>query len=87
MALTEGASYVLTDPEGLGQGVGALAPGQQVILASIHRKAEAGVGGDVVVEFISEESVEVDGETVHPLRRLALGLKDFTSKFELEGEN
>lgn len=88
MALTPkvGTEYVLTASDGIGQGIGALAPGQRVVVESLHKEPEAGVGGNVVVSFPGPPVV-VEGEEIFPVRRVSLSTRDFKSSFELAGDN
>ena len=86
MALTPavGSTYVLSDPAGHGEGVGALPAGTTVKVEAVQKTAVEGAAGEVIAAVNS--TVHVDGEE-HPVTRLiALGLKDFQRLFKTAGD-
>lgn len=83
MALTKpkvGKTYVLTNPEGLGRGVGHVPTGTEVEVESLHKRTEAGVGGEVRASWVAGHVV-VDGETVAYRRAATFSVADFNRLF------
>lgn len=72
--------YVLTNPEGLGEGVGKVATGTEVTVDSLHKANEAGVGGAVVVSW-KVGDVDVEGSAFEVRRRASFSVADFNRLF------
>lgn len=90
MALTVGAVYTLTDPNGIGVGFGAIPSGTRCTVVGIHEQGEAGVGDHgedaVVLEFTETQTV-LDPETYAPkqdevARRFSVSISAFNQKFQ-----
>lgn len=81
MALTPvaGATYILSAPEGHGQGIGALTRGTEVVVESVTPASDEESMGEVIVTV--RNTYEYNGKTHVVPRRIPLSPEDFERLF------
>ena len=79
-APTQGDTFTLASPKGLGTGIGAVPPGTKVLVVAINETAVAGMGGSEGVLFSWTPENTVSPRTSH------LPLAHFLSLFEKVGK-
>lgn len=87
MALSKpktGDLFLVSSPGGLGAGEGSVAEGTEVTVSEIHPGDEQGVGGDVVIEWVTEV-IEIEGKPHDIVRRAAFTFEAFAQFFTKAG--